>query len=322
MSRRLRRTRRSWGLRSRNEHGAVAVMVALLMVPLIGFVAVSVDVAALWSQRQQLQTGADAAALAIAADCLRGSCGSPAQTATTLARANLGSGTPTATVTARSPASVTVRNTAAADLVFAPVLGFRSATVTTEAKAAWGAPTGGVGVLPVLLNYCEYSYQTAGGLPASTAERTLLMSQTSVSSCTASWFGDYEPGGFAWSRANHTGCITSTRVGSEVEVGTSTSPPSNGCTEDYVGSLHNRTVLLPVFRSGRGDKNDAHVQVYGYAAFTLTGYNLGSSYTWNSPCSASERCLRGYFTRLDEQSSLFSYGAAPHLGAGFARLTD
>ena len=50
--------------RLRDERGAVAVMVALLMVPLIGFAAIAIDVAAMWSERQQLQNGADAGALA------------------------------------------------------------------------------------------------------------------------------------------------------------------------------------------------------------------------------------------------------------------
>ena len=42
--------------RLKDERGAVAVMVALLMVPLIGFAAIAIDVAAMWAERQQLQT--------------------------------------------------------------------------------------------------------------------------------------------------------------------------------------------------------------------------------------------------------------------------
>ena len=75
--------------RLRDERGAVAVMVALLMVPLIAFAAIAIDVAAMWSERQQLQTAADAGALAIAQDCARGACGDPAETAESLAVANV-----------------------------------------------------------------------------------------------------------------------------------------------------------------------------------------------------------------------------------------
>ncbi|WP_418606589.1 pilus assembly protein TadG-related protein [Georgenia sp. SUBG003] len=50
------------------------VVVALLMVPLIGFAAISVDVAASYAERQQLQNGADAAALAVAQECALDGC--------------------------------------------------------------------------------------------------------------------------------------------------------------------------------------------------------------------------------------------------------
>lgn len=310
--------------RARDEHGAVAVVVALLMVPLVGFAALAVDVASLWSQRQQLQTGADAAVLAVGSDCLRGSCGTPALTASSFARANLPSGAPTATVTARTSTSATVRTSAVADLVFAPVLGIGSRTVTTEASATWGAPTSGTAVLPLALNLCEHTYQTGGALPTSTASRSVLLSRTSVSSCSASGFsGSYDPGGFVWVRAGAAGCATASAVTGELQVSTSTNPPS-GCSSSYLATLQGDTVLLPVFASGRGNgnSNNTYVRVHGYAPFTLTGYQLGSGSSWNAPCSGSERCLRGYFDRLPEKSRLFTYGAAPHLGAGVLTLTS
>ena len=58
--------------RVKDERGAVGVVVAMLMVPIMGFAAVSIDAAALWNQQLQLQTGADAGALAIAHDCAIG----------------------------------------------------------------------------------------------------------------------------------------------------------------------------------------------------------------------------------------------------------
>jgi Flp pilus assembly protein TadG len=315
-------TRRVSSARARDEHGAVAVIVALLMVPLIGFAALAVDVASLWAQRQQLQTGADAAALAIASDCLRGSCGTATQTARDFAAANLRHGVPTATATATGN-EVRVTNSAARSFVFAPALGVSSGSVTTEATAKWGSPTGGRPVLPVLLNYCEYSYQTGGGQPTGTTSRTVMMSQTSVSSCTASGFtSSYAPGGFAWSRLNQTSCVVPNGIGGDVPIANVTSPSSNGCTTSYVATLQNRTVLFPVFKSGRGDKNNASVTIFGYAPFKLTGYNLGSGYLWNSPCDINERCLRGYFTTITEPDATFTYGSGPALGGGFVTLAE
>lgn len=326
-----------WGRRprARDERGAVAVTVALLMVPLIGFAALAVDVSSLYAQRQQLQTGADAAALAIASNCLRGSCGTPTSTATDLAAKNLDEGTSTATVPSRTSTSVTVQNDATHSYVFAPVLGIRSTPLSVSATATWGAPTLGIGVLPVVVNLCEYNYQTNGGLPTSTTSRVIYLSRTTVSSCTESGFSyGYNPGGFAWVRPNYYPlyypCATASAIAgsatsaypSELQVSTSTSPPS-GCSSSIIATYQNDVVLLPIFTAGRGSGSSAYFRIYGYAPFKLTGYYFGSSsLSWNAPCSGSDRCLRGYFTREDDQSSLFNYGSAPSLGAGFVQLTD
>ncbi len=72
----------------RDERGASAVAVALLMIPMIAFAALAVDVGAVYSERQQLQNGADAAALAIGYACAEGSCGDSQGTAETYTAAN------------------------------------------------------------------------------------------------------------------------------------------------------------------------------------------------------------------------------------------
>ena len=78
------------------ERGAIAVLVALLMVVLLGFAAIAVDQGMLYAQKAQMQNGADAAALAIAQDCAkRGTalCVPAAPgTALQLAKANTNSG--------------------------------------------------------------------------------------------------------------------------------------------------------------------------------------------------------------------------------------
>ena len=126
--------------RIRDERGAVGVVVALLMVPLIGFAAIAIDVSAMYAERQQLQTGADAGALAIAQDCGRGACGSTGQTAQTFATSNLNKASSTATVTSLTASQVTVRNAGVKQHWFAPVLGVNSSTITASATAAWGSP--------------------------------------------------------------------------------------------------------------------------------------------------------------------------------------
>lgn len=58
----------------RHDRGAVAVTVAILLAggTLLGFAALAVDVGVIYSEREQLQSGADAAALGLANACSRG----------------------------------------------------------------------------------------------------------------------------------------------------------------------------------------------------------------------------------------------------------
>jgi Flp pilus assembly protein TadG len=77
------------------ERGAVAILVALLLVVLLGVAALAVDIGLIAWTKTQLQTGADAAALAIAQNCAksgRDACQTAASSkAQTLATANIAS---------------------------------------------------------------------------------------------------------------------------------------------------------------------------------------------------------------------------------------
>jgi len=55
--------------RARDERGASAVLLAMLIVPMMAFGAIALDIGAQHAERTQLQQGADAAALAVALAC-------------------------------------------------------------------------------------------------------------------------------------------------------------------------------------------------------------------------------------------------------------
>ncbi|MDD9206643.1 pilus assembly protein TadG-related protein, partial [Georgenia sp. 10Sc9-8] len=153
----------------------MAVVTALFMIPLIGLAAIAIDVAAIYADKQQLQTGADAAALAIAQDCAGPGCGDAAGTARELVLANQNdeqAREPEVEITADR-----VRVVAAGDREhwFAPVLGFDQSTVTADATVGWGAPTGGTSMLPLALSYCEWWNQTDGGTPSGVTVRTIYL---------------------------------------------------------------------------------------------------------------------------------------------------
>ena len=77
--------------RRRDEQGAVAILVALITVPvLFGLGGLVIDIGALYAEKRQLQNGADAAAYAVAANCLRTptGCNSALATAQSVANSN------------------------------------------------------------------------------------------------------------------------------------------------------------------------------------------------------------------------------------------
>ena len=59
-------------MRHRREEGAVAIMVALLLVVFMAAVALTVDVGGLYLRRRALVNGSDSAALSAARTCARG----------------------------------------------------------------------------------------------------------------------------------------------------------------------------------------------------------------------------------------------------------
>ena len=305
-----------------DERGAVGVVVAMLMVPIIGFAAISIDVAALWNQKLQLQTGADAGALAIAHDCARNLCGNPVQTAQTMTTANMNTDAATTTVMSLTSSSVTVRNSGVRNYWFAPVLGFDSSTITTEATATWGAPTGGTAVLPLTFSYCEFLVQTGGLVPSSIIQRTIYFTKSSgVVGCTGP-SSNAVPGGFGWLTVNSGTCNTTSALSGQLPSDPGNSVPSSCATSDLV-AMQGKTVVLPIFDQVYDSGSNAFYRVYGYAAFVITGYHFGGQNSWNAPCHGNARCIRGYFTKFAGVSDAFDFGAsAPKLGASIVKLTD
>ena len=307
-----------------NERGAVGVVVAILMVPLMGFAAIAVDAAALWTQRLQLQSGADAGALAIAHDCALASslCGMPLSTAQNLANGNVNLDVATATVTSLTSSRVTVRNSGIRDYWFAPALGFDSRNIDTQATATWGVPTGGTAVLPLTFSYCEFLLQTGGLLPSLVTQRTVYFTKSSgIIGCTGP-SNNIVPGGFGWLTANPGTCGTTSAISGIIPSDPGNSVPTS-CSTGSFAALHGKSVLLPIFDQAYSSGSNASYRVYGYAAFQITGYHFGGQYSWNAPCGGNERCIRGYFTRFVGEADAFDFGAtAPNLGASLVKLVN
>ncbi|WP_129788417.1 pilus assembly protein TadG-related protein [Promicromonospora panici] len=307
------------------DRGAVNVMVALLIIPFIGFAAIAVDVAALWADRQQLQTGADAAALGIAQDCGKNSCGSPAATAQALATPNKNDGEVTAKVltpaVTPSAGTVTVETSGVREHWLAPVLGFDRSSVAAKATAAWGAPTGGLAQLPIAFSYCEFLAQTGGGLPSTTTERTITFTKSSGTSCTGP-SNNVVPGGFGWLDVNRASCTTFSTIGEVLWSSTGAAVPSGCSTADFA-DVQGKTVLLPIFDQAGDSGSNAWYRLYGYAAFKITGYHFVGQFSWSNDgtCFGNVRCIQGYFTKFVDLSEAFTYSTtAPSMGGSVVSL--
>ena len=177
-------------MRRLNDDGATAIFVVIVIVVLIGMTAMVVDVGALWSERRQLQNGADAGSLAVAQMCAGGDCSGYLTEAETYADDNsndaasnveevcgsTSNGLPACTdppaTTPSGEGWVMVRTQTGTDAgpglvppVFAQVLvpGYSGGTVHASAIAHWGAPSGIAGGLPLTFSECEWLAATGGG---------------------------------------------------------------------------------------------------------------------------------------------------------------
>ena len=313
--------------RLRGEEGASAIVVALLLIPILGFMAIALDVGALYAERAQLQNGADAAALAIAQECAGPGCAGAAALAATYANANANDGAATAlTPTFLTPRTVTVTTStrvagtdaSALRHPFATFIGYDSTTVRAEATAEWDYPGAAPVALPLALSICDVPRTFTGA-------RVVLDFGTRVDCTSPS--GGAVPGGFGWLVPPLGGCTMfadSTMARSPADAGNNYLP---ACDSTLPGLLGN-TILIPVYDQAGGSGSGAWYHVYGFVAFTVTGWNFsggGASSRLHidssaPSCTGSCRGLQGFFTDwVSLDGSLTNLGG-PDLGVSDIRL--
>jgi hypothetical protein len=320
--------------RLNDQDGAVAVIVGILLVVLLGIGALVVDVGNLYWERRQLQTGAEAAALSAAQDYASGNGGAAEAGARNYANANDARG---AFVSAFAPnlaaqeVSVTTRTgsiTAEGRLAswLAQMIGNPDYFATATATARWGGIGGGATV-PLTFSQCEWEQMTGGdvaNLP--TGQRTVYFhsSQTAknINSCGGPANQDH-PGGFGWLNPNGPGCSSIVNLGS-VQTDAGNNVP-NACSEEYLRDLiGGPPVLLPIFGSVTSQGSKATFQIVGFAALEVTGYRFSGN-KFNEPvggvpCGGDDRCIRGNFVAYYALDAVPSIGA-PSFGVVSVQLT-
>lgn len=298
-----------------SESGAVATLVAILMGGgvLLGMGALTIDVGQIYAERAELQNGADAAALAVAQDCVDGSCDtSTSGLADALADQNARKdgaarvttvcgvgplvpacapnagptltqciGTVPAGATGWIEARTATQELGGGSLLppsFARALtnnsGYSGTEVGACGRAAWGPPGSAAMALAVTISLCEWLSMTNNGATFPSAERALYLHDTTgATNCPAGPSGADLPGGFGW--LDGAACSATIDASGWVVDG---AQPGNGVSPDCKASLEanlGKTLFIPIFIETNGlNGNNGNYLIDGFAAFKLTGYRL------------------------------------------------
>ncbi|MBB5641503.1 TadE/TadG family type IV pilus assembly protein [Cryobacterium roopkundense] len=314
--------------RLRGDEGSSSVMFALLLIPLLGFMAIALDVGALYAERAQLQNGADAAALAIAQECAGVGCGEAASIASSYADANANDGAATAltptfpatrTVTVTTSTRVAATGAATISHPFATFIGHDSSSVRAAATAEWGYPGAARVALPLALSVCD--------VPGHVSGARVLLDFGTTANCTSP-SGAAVPGGFGWLVPTLGEC----GMFVDSAVGRTASDSGNeylaACDSTLAGLL-GQTILIPVYDGAGGSGSGAWYHVYGFAAFTVTGWNFsggGASGRYHADpsapsCTGSCRGVQGFFVDWVSLDGSITDLDGPDLGASAIRLT-
>lgn len=331
------------------ERGGIAVVVAILMVMLLGFAAISIDVARLYSERAQLQNGSDAAALMLAHKCAKNesdtNCAATAPMAADLANKNAVDGLsnvksialdkPNRTVQVTAGAKETGSATNSVSLFFAGALGITSAEVTASSSVRWGSPLEGTTPFPLAFSVC----QVAGMVDGATQ---LLQNHTSNANtdCDLGPAGKTVPGGFAWIVQSTGQCgglvnLAVDQSGSD----TGNDGPSN-CDAVLnkwaaeLGAGRQVTILLPVYKDVSGTGSGASYDLLAFASFSVEGwafsgadklplvYNNSSSSDKNLQCKGDCRGIIGKFVSYVSLADGYKLGPVSPYGATVVELTS
>lgn len=312
-------------LRLHEERGASAVIVGLLMIPLIGCLAITLDVGAIYAERAQLQNGADASAIAIARKCAKtGSCDGAAAIAQTFANKNandLAAAVDSVTYpTSHSVRVVTSTKEAGTGATairhpFAAIIGTDSTTVGAAATAEWGSPGASALVLPLAISICEFT-------PALNGTRQLIRYDQNLTCPRPD--GHPIPGGFGWLDLINGECASYT------DVGTLPSDTGNnfpGVCNTTMNGIKGSTIIVPIFDGATGTGQHASYNIYGFAAFTITGWKFSGNGGQTSidpaapSCTGNCRGIQGYFTRWVSLDAGGGELGGPDLGASIIRLS-
>lgn len=330
----------SHSIRSDRDRGTILVWFSAFALVILGSGALVVDMGALWSERRQLQNGADAAALAVAIDCAKTACTQSQTTALNYARLNAADGEASVTLCGRGadltpcvqvPPGISAAvgyvqaltstwnpgSSGSSDqvrFVLAPLLDALQVgqTVRANATVIWGTLSAAT-VLPLVISKCSFdpSWIAVDG-SISIPNTQIEIRANSNQLCSAGWTS-----GFDFLEDSTGTCATIT-----VQIilgGTILAAGSEGMLPQcrpVIQALYNsgQTFVVPIVNARTPPGSSSTYVADGFASFKLCGYALGGGYIANS-CSTictglpSEFRICGTFKTLTPTSGEPGNGA-------------
>jgi Putative Flp pilus-assembly TadE/G-like len=280
---------------NKNETGAVAPLFAIALVALLGFTALAVDVGTMYSEKAQLQNGADSAALAIAQTCAKVALSSPCATdqsaaATPFANGNAVDGTTgvkLATVNA-GVVDVTTETPAGSggehfSLALARVLGNNAVEIQATARAEFGG-IGSADVVAMTFSICETDPLFAKGIqffPTHGKKMTETYACKLDNGGQPTSSGKEIPGGFGWLADPANDCKVLVDVAKPVVISDPGNDLKKSCEPTFTGWAESLaagntvTALVPIFKAA-GAKD---FTVVAFAQLRIRGWVLSGSNT-------------------------------------------
>ena len=278
-----------------NERGVIAPLAAILMVVLLGFGALAVDVGAIYSEKAQLQNGADSAALAIAQTCAKladpTTCASDQKSfAKLFANGNALDGTSnvaSATVNAGTVDVITETPAGGGgehfSLYLARALGINSVEIRTSAQAKFGG-YGAASVVALAFSICETDPLFSKGIQffpthGKKATETYACKLDNGGHPTSS--GSEIPGGFGWLEDGGDCDVTVNLLASPVVVSSPGNDLKSSCEPTFTEwgqSLKAGTpvtTLVPIFKAA-GAKD---YTIVAFAELSIRGWKLSGNDT-------------------------------------------
>lgn len=337
------------------ERGVIAPLAAILMVALMGFGALAVDVGAIYSEKAQLQNGADSAALAVAQACANSPCpADPKGMAASFANGNAldaSSNVVSATIDDGTVDVTTATPEGAGgehfSLYLARVLGVNSVQIEASAQAQFGG-TWAAHVVPLAFSKCEAGLSLTPGLqffPIHGGDAAPSKSKKDPPVCPyKSSSGSELPGGFGWLDDANSDCSVLVNIlEDEGWVGSDPGGDSNGnCSTMFanwalaLAADEDVEILVPIFDDSAGTGEGAEFKILAFGAISLRGWNLaGGTKTPENymeddatvlktslSLGEDDRGIYGEFVRIVTLDEAAVLGGPEEYGADAVKLTN